>query len=85
MDGIYKRICFSVVPFSILPISKMNIGTAEHIPISFFCLWIRNKEKEIFIPFSYFLLSNQKTKNEMTVYTTYGAFPFSIFHLAKEK
>ena len=77
-----QRFCVSVVPLSTLRIEETKIGIADHIFIFLFCLWIRKKEKETWLPF---LLWNRKTENERTVYTTHGAFPLFHFSSCKGK
>ena len=52
---------------------------------SLFCFWIRKREKETWLPYSYFPLWNRRMKNERTVYTTRGYFPFILFTSCKRK
>ena len=64
----------------------MKIGIADHISIfSFLFFWIRKREKETWLPYLYFPLWNRRMKNERTVYTTRGCFPFIMFSSCKEK
>ena len=58
---------------------KMKIDIMDHIPISLFCFWIKKKENETWLPHFHIPLGNRRTKNERTVYTTHGAFPFFLF------
>ena len=52
---------------------------------SLFCFWIWKREKETWLPYSYFPLWNRRMKNERAVYTTRGYFPFILFTSCKRK
>ena len=86
-DGIYRRGCFSGCFFFLFWCCewKMKIDITDHIPITFFCFIIMKKERETWLHHSYFPLSNRRTKNERTVYTTHGVFPFFLFSSCKRK
>ena len=84
-DGIYKRFCFSFVPFLTLRIEKKKIGITDHISILLFCLWIRKRERKLnyLVPIFCYGIGKRKTKRRYIQHMV--LFRFFIFHLAKEK
>ena len=64
----------------------MKLCITDHIPIFIFSVFELGKRKrKLDYPIPYFHYGIEEQKNEQTVYTTHGAFPFSYFHLAKER
>ena len=85
-DGIYRRGCFSGFFFLFWCCEwKMKICITDHIFIFPFSFWIRKKQKDTRLPYSYFPLWNRRTKNERTVYTAHGGFSFILFSFCKRK
>ena len=82
-DGIYRRGVFFLC-FFMLRMKNKNRDNVSNLYIPFSVFELGKKKRNLITPFPFSIL-NRRMKNESTVYTTHGAFPFFVFKSCKRK
>ena len=80
-----EEVVFLIFSYLMLQMKNENRYSGSYFYILVSVFWIRKREKETWLPYLYFPLWNRRMKNERTVYTTRGCFPFIMFSSCKRK
>ena len=79
-----EEVVFLFFSYLMLRTKNENRYSGSYFNIPFSVFQIRKKEKEIWLPYSYFSLWNRRMINERTVYTKRDCFPFILFSSCKK-
>ena len=79
IDGMYRRVCFSVFSYLMLQMKNENRYSWSYFYIPFSVFELGKGKKKLDYPILFFPLWNRRMKNKRTVYTTRGCFPFILF------